>query len=244
MQGFGTEKIEEEVATLFPSAKTARLDLDTARTESAYQRILTEFKEGKTQLLIGTQLVAKGFDFVNVSVVGILNADGIMNIPDFRAYERAFQLMFQVAGNAIRSVRRGWVIIQTSQAESPLLKMMQKYDYQGMAQMQLQERFQFHYPPYTRLILLVLRSRNEQILDEVAEIYAQKLKMSLGQGVSAPVCPPVTRVQTLHVRKIMLKLELSIPVIVARQLLGEVQVEMQENPLFRQIILHYDVDPQ
>jgi len=244
MQGFGTEKIEEEVATLFPSAKTARLDFDTARTESAYRRILTNFEDGETQILIGTQMVAKGLDFANVSVVGILNADGMMNIPDFRAYERAFQLMFQVAGYAGRNDRRGLVIIQTSQAKNPLLKMIQQFDYPGMAQMQLQERHQFRYPPYIRLILLILRSRKEQILDEIAELYTQKLKSRLRQGVSGPVYPPVTRIQTLHVRRIMLKLELTVSVNATRKILEEVRIEMQENPLFRQIILHYDVDPQ
>ena len=244
IQGFGTEKIEEEVAVLFPLAKTARLDLDTARTESAYKRILTDFEDGKTQILIGTQLVAKGFNFTNVSVVGVLNADGMMNIPDFRAYERTFQLIYQVAVHAIRSDRRGFVIIQTSQAINPLLKMLQQLDYPCMAQTQLQERHQFRYPPYTRLILLVLRSRNEQVLDEIAEQYTRKLRSRLGHSVSGPVYPPVTRVQTLHVRKIMLKIELSVPVSDARKILEEVRMEMQKNPLYSHLILHYDVDPQ
>ena len=244
MQGFGTEKIEEEVAALFPSAQTARLDLDTARTESAFQRILSNFEVGQTHILIGTQLVMKGLNFSNVSVVGILNADGMMNIPDFRAYERAFHLMFQIAESARRSYRRGLVIIQTSQADNPLLKMMQQYDYQGMATTQLQERFQFRYPPYNRIIMLVLRSRNERALDEIAELYARKLQLRLSQGVSGPIYPPVTRVHTLHVRKIMLKTELSIPVALTRKVLEEIRMEMQEHPLFKQIILHYDVDPQ
>ncbi|MDR2913516.1 MAG: primosomal protein N' [Tannerella sp.] len=244
MQGFGTEKIEEEVALLFPSVKAARLDMDTARTRSAYRRILSDFEEGKTQILIGTQMVSKGLDFANVSVVGVLNADGMMNIPDFRAYERAFQLMLQVSGRAGRREKQGLVVIQTSQSDNPLLQMVQRFDYEGMAQTQLKERYDFHYPPYTRLILIVLRSKNEEVLDKIAEAYSGKLKARLGDSVSGPVYPPVTRVQTLFVRRIMLKMDISLSVPDTRRVLEEVRAEMQQIPLFRQIILHYDVDPQ
>ena len=245
MQGFGTEKIEEEVAALFPSAKVARLDLDTARTESAQRRILSDFEEGKTQLLIGTQLIAKGLNFSNVRVVGILNVDSLMNIPDFRAYERAFQLIYQVSGCASgRSDRSGYVVIQTSQDETPFFQFVRRLDYSGMAQMQLKERHQFHYPPYTRLIMLVLRCSNEQVLDKIAEIYAERLKARLGSGVSGPVLPPLLRVQTLFVRKIMIKTELFLPVSETRNALEEVHVGIKQHPLYKQIILHYDVDPQ
>jgi primosomal protein N' (replication factor Y) len=244
MQGFGTEKVEEEISTLFPLAKTARLDTDTARTRHAYRRILADFEDGKTQILVGTQMVSKGLDFSNVSVVGILNADSMMNVPDFRAYERAFQLMLQVSGRAGRRGGQGTVVLQTSQTDHPLLKQVCLSDYSGMAQTQLAERHQFHYPPYTRLILIVLRSRNEEALDRIAEEYSVKLKALLGQGVSNPVYPSVTRARTLFIRKIMLKTELSVPVSNTRSALEKVRSEMQKNPLFRQIILHYDVDPQ
>ncbi|MDR0573521.1 MAG: primosomal protein N' [Tannerella sp.] len=244
MQGFGTEKIEEEVASLFPWAKTARLDIDAARTRSAYRRILSDFEEGKTQILIGTQMVSKGLDFANVSVVGILSADGMMNIPDFRAYERAFQLMFQVSGRAGRRKKQGLVVIQTSQSDNPLLRMVQQFDYEGMARTQLKERYDFHYPPYTRLIWIVLRSRNEECLDKIAEAYFGKLKIRLGGSVSGPVYPPVTRVQTLFVRRIMLKMDVSLSVPDTRRVLEEVRTEMLQVPLFKQILLHYDVDPQ
>ena len=244
LQGFGTESIEAAVAALFPSAKVARLDIDTARTESAYWRILKDFEEEKTQILIGTQMVSKGLNLANVSVVGFMNIDAMMNIPDFRAYERAFQLMVQICGYAVRSDRQGWVVIQTMQTENELLHMVRQFDYSGMAQTQLKERHQFRYPPYTRLIILILRSRNEQILDEMADLYVQLLRIKLGAGVSGPVFPPVTRVQTLYVRKIMIKIELSLFVSNTRKILEEVQLTMQQNPGFRQIILHYDVDPQ
>jgi primosomal protein N' (replication factor Y) len=245
MQGFGTEKVEEEIRTLFPSAKTARLDTDTTRTQNAYRRILSDFEEGETQILIGTQMVSKGFDFKNVSVAGILNVDGLMNIPDFRAYERAFQMIIQVSGRTGRRDKQGTVILQTSQSEdNPLLQTVRNFDYPGMAQVQLKERFIFRYPPYTRLIMVVLRSRNEDVLDRTADCYSAKLKSMLGECVSNPVYPPVTRVQTLFIRKIMLKIDLSVHVSDARKILETVYAEMQHDPLFRQIILHYDVDPQ
>jgi primosomal protein N' (replication factor Y) len=189
-------------------------------------------------------MVSKGYHFANVSVAGILNADTMMNIPDFRAYERAFQLMFQVSGCAVRNDRQGCVIVQTLHDENELLTMIRKFDYRGMAQTQLQERHQFHYPPYIRLIMLVLRSMNETVLDEIAELYVQQLRAKLGGGVSGPVLPPVTRVHALFVRKIMLKIELSSPVSGTRKILEEVQSVMQQNPHFKQVILHYDVDPQ
>ena len=244
MQGFGTEKIEEEASLLFPSAKIARLDMDTARTRNAYRRILSDFKDGKAQILIGTQMVTKGLDFENVSVVGIMNADGMMNIPDFRAYERAFQMMLQVSGRAGRRSRQGTVALQTSQSNNPLLQMVRKSDYKGMAQAQLKERHVFRYPPYTRMIMIVLRSRKESVLDDIAVLYSRKLKVRLGDSVSEPIYPPVTRVQTLFVRKIMLKMDLSVSIGDTRRILEDVRVEVQQNPLFKQVLLHYDVDPQ
>ncbi|MDR1221636.1 MAG: primosomal protein N' [Tannerella sp.] len=244
MQGFGTEKAEEEISALFPSARTARLDTDTARTRSAYRRILTDFEEGRTQILVGTQMICKGLDFGNVSVVGILNADSMMNLPDFRACERAFQLMLQAGGRAGRRDRQGTVVLQTSQSGSLLLKQVSRFDYADMAQTQLKERHAFHYPPYTRLIMIILRSRNEEALDRTATEYSAKLKAFFGDRASDPVYPPVARVRTLFIRKIMLKTDFSAPVHETRRILERVRSEMQENPLFRQIILHYDVDPQ
>ena len=244
MQGFGTEKIEEEVSALFPAAKVARLDMDTARSRNAYRSILSDFEDGKTQILIGTQMVSKGLDFANVSVVGILSADGMMNIPDFRAYERAFQMMLQVSGRAGRRDKQGLVVLQTAQSDNPLLALIQKFDYKGMAKTQLEERHEFRYPPYTRLIMIVLRSQNEQSLDKISVLYAEKLRAFLGSSVSGPVYPPVTRVQTLFVRKIMLKIDASLSVPDTRRVLENVHVDMQQNPLFKHIIMHYDIDPQ
>ena len=244
MQGFGTEKIEEEVKILFPSAKIDRLDIDTARTRNAFRRILSDFEDGKTQILIGTQMVTKGLDFANVSVVGILSVDGMMNIPDFRADERAFQMLYQVSGRAGRRDKQGLVVLQTSNPDNPLFKLLRNFDYEGMARPQLKERHDFRYPPYTRLIMIILRSSNEEVLDKLAEQYSENLRSHFGNSVSGPVYPPVTRVQTLFVRKIMLKIEVTLSISLVREKLETVRNEMLKNPLLRQVIMHYDVDPQ
>lgn len=243
MMGFGTEKVEEEIAALFPSAKTDRLDFDTARTRTAYERILSDFDQGKTQILIGTQMLSKGLDFANVSVVGILNADSLMNFPDFRAHERAYQLMAQVSGRAGRRETPGTVVLQTAQPEHPLINMVMRSAYKEMVKLQLEERHLFKYPPYFRLITLVLRSRNETALRESASIYAEKLRAKFGDRVLGPVTPVVTRVQTLYVRNILLKMEIAASIASTRELLEKVYGEMQSLPAFRQLLFHYDVDP-
>lgn len=243
MMGFGTEKVEEEIAALFPAVRVERLDFDTARTRTAYERIIADFEKGKTQILIGTQMLSKGLDFGNVSVVGILNADSLMNFPDFRAHERAYQLMVQVSGRAGRRDKRGTVILQTSQPEHPLIRMVQQFAYKEMVNLQLSERSMFRYPPYYRLIILVLRSRNETILQEMSVLYAEKLRVRLGERVLGPVTPPVTRIQTLHIRKIVLKIEIAAAITPLREILDVVHAEMQGYLPFKQLLVHYDVDP-
>ena len=241
--GFGTEMVEEEIATLFPSAKVERLDFDTARTRAAYERIIADFEKGKTQILIGTQMLSKGLDFGNVSVVGILNADSLMNFPDFRAHERAFQLMVQVSGRAGRRDKRGTVVLQTSQPDHPLIRMVERFAYKEMVRLQLGERSMFRYPPYYRLIVIVLRSRNDSILQELSVLYAENLRRRLGERVLGPVTPPITRVQTLHIRKIVLKIEIAAAIAPVREILESVHTEMQRYLPFKQLIVHYDVDP-
>ena len=243
MQGFGTEKVEEEIALLFPDVHVVRMDMDTARTRTAYERIIGDFDKGNTQILIGTQMISKGLDFGNVGIVGILNADGLMNYPDFRAHERAFQLMLQVSGRTGRRDKQGTVILQTSQPEHPLIRMVIRSAYREMVDWQLSERSIFHYPPYFRLIVLVLRSKNESVLQDLARTYADKLRSQLGNRVLGPVTPPVSYVQTLHIRKIVIKIETAAAIQPMRGFLESVYTEMQHFPTFRQIMLHYDVDP-
>ena len=243
MMGVGTEKVEEEIASLFPAAKIGRLDFDTARTRTAYERIIDDFDGGKISILIGTQMVSKGLDFGNVSVVGIINADSLLNYPDFRAHERAYQLMVQVGGRAGRRDKSGTVILQTTQPEHPLIQMVQRFAYQEMAKMQLTERSMFRYPPYYRLIVVVRRSRNETVLYEQSLLFAAKLREKLGDRVLGPVSPPVTRVQSLHIKKIVLKIEISANISPVRKLLEAVQHEMQMHSAYKQLLVHFDVDP-
>ena len=242
-RGFGTEKIEDDIKTLFPEATVTRMDLDTTRTRSAYERIIADFEQGKTDILIGTQMVSKGLDFDHVSVVGILNADTMFNYPDFRAYERAFQLMAQVAGRAGRKNKRGRVVLQTKNIDHPIIPQVILNDYEGMVGGQLAERQMFHYPPYYRLIYVYLKNRNETLLDLMAQTMASKLRSVFGSRVLGPDKPPVARVQTLFIRKIIVKIEVNAPMVRARELLMQVQKEMIAEDRFKSLIVYYDVDP-
>ena len=242
-RGFGTEKIEDDVKAIFPEARVARMDLDTTRTRAAYERIIHDFQQGRTDILIGTQMVSKGLDFDHVSVVGILNADSMMNYPDFRAYERAFQLMAQVAGRAGRKNKRGRVVLQTKSIDHPIIPQVMHNDFEGMVAGQLVERQLFRYPPYYRLVYVYLKHRNEQLLDVMAQTMAAKLRAVFGARVLGPDKPPVARIQTLFIRKIVLKIETNAPMARARQLLVQVQQEMVAEDRFKSLIVYYDVDP-
>ncbi len=242
-RGFGTEKIEDDVKALFPEAAVARMDLDTTRTRSAYERIIADFEQGKTDILIGTQMVSKGLDFDHVSVVGILNADTMLNYPDFRAYERAYQLMAQVAGRAGRKNKRGRVVLQTKSIDHPIIPQVISNDYEGMVGGQLAERQMFHYPPYYRLVYVYLKNRNETLLDLMAQTMAGKLRAVFGNRVLGPDKPPVARVQTLFIRKIIVKIEMNAPMARARELLLRVQKEMLVEDRFKSLLVYYDVDP-
>ena len=242
-RGFGTEKIEDDIKELFPEARVARMDLDTTRTRSAYERIIADFEQGKTDILIGTQMVSKGLDFDHVSVVGILNSDTMLNYPDFRAYERAFQLMAQVAGRAGRKNKRGCVILQTKSIDHPIIPQVIHNDFEGMVAGQLAERQLFRYPPYCRLVYVYLKNRNEALLDVMAQTMATKLRAVFGQRVLGPDKPPVARIQTLFIRKMVLKIEIQAPMARARELLVQVQREMVAEDRFKSLIVYYDVDP-
>ena len=242
-RGFGTEKIEEAVKELFPDVKVARMDLDTTRSRTAYERIIADFTEGKTQILVGTQMVSKGLDFDHVSVVGILNADSMLNYPDFRSYERAFQLMAQVAGRAGRKSKQGTVILQTKSIDHPIIKQVMENDYDGMVAEQLAERKLFHYPPYYRLIYVYLKHRKEDLLEEMAAVMADKLRQVFGDRVLGPDKPPVSRVQTLFIRKMVLKMEHNASPVGVRSRLMQIQLEMLETERYKSLIVYYDVDP-
>ena len=242
-RGFGTEKIEDDIKALFPEAAVARMDLDTTRTRAAYERIIADFEQGKTDILIGTQMVSKGLDFDHVSVVGILNADTMLNYPDFRAYERAYQLMAQVAGRAGRKNKQGRVVLQTKSMDHPIIPQVISNDYESMVDGQLAERQMFHYPPYYRLVYVYLKNRNETLLDLMAQTMAAKLRAIFGNRVLGPDKPPVARVQTLFIRKIVVKIETKAPMARVRELLLQVQKEMVAEDRFKSLIVYYDVDP-
>ena len=242
-RGFGTEKIEDDVKLIFPEASVACMDLDTTRTRSAYEKIIADFEQGKTDILIGTQMVSKGLDFDHVSVVGILNADTMLNYPDFRSYERAFQLMAQVAGRAGRKNKRGRVVLQTKSIDHPIIRQVMTNDYEDMVAGQLAERQMFHYPPYYRMVYVYLKNRNETLLDVMAHTMAEKLRALFGNRILGPDKPPVARIQTLFIRKIVVKIEQNAPMSRARELLLRVQREMIEDERFKSLIVYYDVDP-
>lgn len=242
-RGFGTEKIEDEIKALLPEARVARMDLDTTRTRTAYERIINDFAEGRTDILIGTQMVSKGLDFERVSVVGILNADTLLNYPDFRAYERAFQLMAQVAGRAGRRDTQGLVILQTRNVTHPIIDQVIANDYESMAAGQLAERQAFHYPPYYRLIYVYLKHRREDVVEQMAQDMAGRLRNLFGNRVLGPDKPPVARIQTLFIRKIVLKVENNAPVARVRSLLTSVQRDVTSDERFKSGLVYYDVDP-
>lgn len=243
-RGIGTERIEEDIQLTFPDVRVARMDLDTTRSRTAYENIIADFEQGKTDILIGTQMISKGLDFNHVNVVGILNADTMLNYPDFRSYERAFQLMAQVAGRAGRKDKQGLVILQTKSPELPVISQVLNNDYEQLYEDQLAERQVFRYPPFYRLIYVYLKHRKEDVLEQAAEMAATLLRTGLGNRVLGPDKPPIARIQTLFIKKIMIKVELTASMTKVRDYLKGVQRTLSEDARFRSLIVYYDVDPQ
>lgn len=244
-QGFGTERIEETLQRLLPSARPIRMDTDTTTTRSAYERIIRDFEQQKANVLIGTQMVSKGLDFSGVDTVGILNADAMMNIPDFRAHERSFQLMEQVAGRAgRREGQEGEVLIQTGNPAHPLFRHVVEHDYTAMAEEQLRDRQRYGYPPFTRLIMVCLKGRYEDRTRLLALRYAAALRQGFGQRVLGPEAPYVGRVKYFYIQQILLKIEREAPISQVRQLLLRIEEQQRrESDEYRQIQFYYDVDP-
>jgi len=242
--GYGTERIEDTVDTIFPGEKISRMDLDTTRVKNSYDRIIDEFSQHKTNILVGTQMVTKGLDFDAVSVVGILNADTMIHFPDFRASERAFDMLEQVAGRAGRAHRQGLVVIQTGEPNHEVINRVKQHDYIGFYEHELAERKQFSYPPFTRVINIYLRHRDENVLGEVATRYSNALRQTFGTRIKGPMKPSVARVQTYHIRTIMLKMEREASMTKVKQILRTIYEQMVAiDSRMRSIRLHYDVDP-
>lgn len=241
--GYGTEKIEDELQKIFPGIETVRMDLDTTRTRTAYENIINDFQQGKSKILIGTQMVSKGLDFDNVAVVGILNADILLNYPDFRAAERAFQLMAQVAGRAGRKEETGKVILQTRQPDSPIIPLIVRNDYAQFYDSQLAERMMFHYPPFYRLIYVYMKHRDIKLLEEFSQIMGEQLRHIFDYRVLGPDLPPVARVQQQYIRKIMIKAESKLSQYKINDTLKKLQMELLSKKRYSSINLYYDIDP-
>ena len=242
-RGFGTEKIEDQIAEIFPEAKIARMDLDTTRTRNAYERLIADFSEGRTNLLIGTQMVSKGLDFDKVSVVGILNADSMLNYPDFRAYEHAFMMMAQVSGRAGRKGKRGLVILQTKNPNLPVIGQVVHNDYAGLYQGILEERRTFHYPPFFHLINVYVKHKYDKVCEQAGYELSKTLRSWFGERVLGPDKPAVARVKTMNIRKIVIKLENGIDQQKVREYLKFAQQQMGKDPRYGALQIYYDVDP-
>lgn len=242
-RGYGTEKIEDEIRSIFPEARIARMDLDTTHTRNAYERLIDDFSTGKNNLLIGTQMVTKGLDFGKVSVVGILNADSMLNYPDFRAYEQAFMMMSQVSGRAGRKGKRGEVILQTKTPDLPVIQYVVHNDYPTFFKELLDERREFHYPPFYHLVYVYLKHRDENIVNTAGVELGSRLRDIFGARVLGPDKPAVARVKTLSIRKIVLKLENGIDYPRVRQYLRGALDAMMKDKRYGALQVYYDVDP-
>lgn len=241
--GFGTERVEDDIARLFPAARIARMDLDTTRTRTAYEQIIDDFAAHRTDILVGTQMVTKGLDFEHVSVVGILAADTMLHQPDFRAYERSFQMMSQVAGRAGRRQRQGRVFLQTMDARLPLIAQVVANDYASAYHDQMLERREFGYPPFTRMIIVYVKHRTASTAEAVAREATIQLRRSFGTRVLGPDEPPVARVSSLFIRRIILKLEATIPLPQVHQVLLDVRSTLLAQRFYSAAHIFFDVDP-
>jgi len=241
--GYGTERIEEEVDACFPDAVIARMDLDTTRNKDGYEGIIEDFSAGKSQILVGTQMVTKGLDFGKVSVVGVVNADAVLNFPDFRAAERAFNMIEQVAGRAGRRSGDGKVAIKTYSPSHPLFPFLVAHDYKGFYEYELAERQRYNYPPFVRVIYIYVKHKDPVAVGTVASELAARLRELLGTRVSGPEEPTVGRVQTWYIRRIMLKIEINASISKVKTLLNEVRIDMTNRGRLSGASVYCDVDP-
>ena len=241
--GYGTERIEDDIDALFPESKILRMDLDTTRNKNSYERIIDDFSSRKADILVGTQMVTKGLDFDGVSIVGILNADTMINFPDFRSHERAFCMMEQVAGRAGRKSRRGQVVIQTSQPENPVIRYVAGHDYLGFYREELADRERFHYPPFTKIINIFLKHRDDSVLTEMSVRYSNMLRQVFAHRVLGPEAPMVARVQNLYIRQIVLKMENGASMPKVKRILRNIYENMLSvDTRMKSTIIYYDVD--
>jgi primosomal protein N' (replication factor Y) len=243
IKGFGTEKIEEEISIFFPDAVIMRLDLDSTRSRNAYHKIITDFEERKIDILVGTQMVTKGLDFENVSTVGIINADQMLNFPDFRAHERAFQLMSQVSGRSGRKFKRGLVLIQTHQPDHWVIQLVVDHNYEAFYERDLFERKQFGYPPHMRLIEVMMKHRDNDYLQEKSIEFADGLRKMLGSRIIGPHMPLIARIKNLWLRRILIKIERNASPGKVKQILRDQMSGFYTEKKNHSIYIVTDVDP-
>ncbi len=242
-RGFGTEKIEEEIRQLFPEAVTGRMDLDTTRNKNSYERIIGDFERKKIQILIGTQMITKGLDFDSVSIVGILNADNMLNYPDFRAFERSYQMMAQVSGRAGRKGKQGLVILQTSDPQHPVIQNVVKNDFLNSYKTQLEERLLFRYPPFHRLINITIKHKDKVRCDKAARMLGAFMSRSLGDRVLGPQAPPINRIQNLFLNKLLVKIEKDASVKKVKTVITQGIDWVKTDAELKSAIFQIDVDP-
>jgi primosomal protein N' (replication factor Y) len=243
LKGLGTEKVEEELTTLFPAAHIGRLDADTARSKTTLHKLLEEAQNGLLDLLVGTQMVAKGWDLPGVDLVVVPQADGILAYPDFRAHERAYQLLSQVAGRAGRRAQQGQVYIQSYRPDHRILQQVSGHRYEEMAQEQLVERRQFFHPPYVRLVHIVLSHRHAEWVREAARWLAQSLQEQLGGGVLGPDIPSVGRINLMYRQQLYVKMDAGSALQPSKEVVRKTIAQMALHPDFRSVRVAVDVDP-
>jgi primosomal protein N' (replication factor Y) len=241
--GYGTEKIEEEVRSQFPEAHVARMDTDTTRSRKSYEQIISDFEGGKTNILIGTQMVSKGLDFEHVRVVGILNADQMLNFPDFRAHERSFHLMVQVSGRAGRQGRRGLVVLQTSDPDQPIIQDVIHNNFQGFYRREMALREQFSYPPFTRLIQIRFKHKDVAVVRRAAHYFADAVRPLLGNRLLGPDQPSIARINNFHYQQLLLKAEVTASAAKVREVLLWAQDALKQEAAFKSVQVLFDVDP-
>ncbi|MCH5231666.1 MAG: primosomal protein N', partial [Muribaculaceae bacterium] len=241
--GYGTERIAEEVKEAFPDNSIARMDLDTTRNKDAYQNIIEDFAGHDTEILVGTQMVSKGLDFGDVATVGVLNADTLLNFPDFRSNERAFNMLEQVAGRAGRRREKGKVLIQTVNPKHEVLTHVKNHDYEGYYANEINERRKYAYPPFTKIINIYLRNKNPQMADKAAVDFTLALRKIFGDRVLGPEKPYISRIASYYIQSIMLKMEVGVSMKKVKDILRQVYASLASTPEMRSSVIHYDVDP-
>jgi primosomal protein N' (replication factor Y) len=242
-RGFGTEKIEDEIRIIFPKARVGRMDQDTTRNKNSFEKIIYLFESGQIDILIGTQMISKGLDFENLTVVGIMNAEGLLNYPDFRSHEKAFQMMSQVSGRAGRRQKHGKVIIQTTDPESRVIRQVVNNDFRGMYDTQIEERKLFNYPPFCRLVRIIIKHRDRSKLNEFSTILGNDLRKTFGSRVLGPEFPLISRIQLWYLKNIIIKIEKDKPLAKAKELISEAVERTEKIKGAGPLRINIDVDP-